>query len=400
MAASAAPSAPAYVGIPTDFLAQRTGPPPATPPPRMPPPPAEPALSEALALIEGASAPLLWAGGGALRAGASEAVGELARLLAAPVVTTYSARGLLAPDHPCAVPGPVHTPEVGALWDTADLVIVIGSDLDGMMTQNWAMPAPPKLIAINVDARDAAKSYAPDVMLVADAAVACRALIGRLRPRDGLAALTARLARIGVVTRERALAEDEQAVAFVDAVDRLATPDTVVVADMCIPGYWLSGYQRVPAPRRFQYPVGWGTLGFAFPAAIGAALGHDGPTLCVCGDGGFLFACGELATVAQEQTPLTVLLVDDGGYGMLRYDQERVGSQPFGVDLATPDFAALARAFGLQAETVQGFGEQFEQRLAAALRATEPRVLIVEARLSPPLTTTPRWYRYAPEEHP
>ena len=85
------------------------------------------------------------------------------------MITTYGSRGLLAPGHPCAVPGPVHHPAVGALWDRADLVLAIGTDFDGMMTQNWAMPAPPKLIAVNVDAADAVKNYPADLVLAGDA---------------------------------------------------------------------------------------------------------------------------------------------------------------------------------------------------------------------------------------
>ena len=78
-----------------------------------------------------------------------------------------------------------------------------------------------------------------------------------------------------------------------------------------------------------------------------------GPTISISGDGGFLFACGELATLAQERIPLTAVIVDDGGYGMLRYDQQRAGRRVrHGVDLHTPDFAAMATAFGVRAETV------------------------------------------------
>ena len=102
---------------------------------------------------------MIWAGGGALRAGAGSLVGELAVKLAAPVLTTFMGRGLLPPEHPCAVAGPAHAPEVGALWDEADLVLAIGSDFDGTNTQNWQMPAPPTLIAINIDEADASKSY-------------------------------------------------------------------------------------------------------------------------------------------------------------------------------------------------------------------------------------------------
>ena len=145
---------------------------------------------------------------------------------------------------------------------------------------------------------------------------------------------------------------------------------------MCIPGYWLGGFHPVPAPRRLAYPMGWGTLGWAFPAAIGSALGGPGPAVAVCGDGGFLFACGELATVAQERPPLTALVVDDGGYGMLRYDYERTGERPVGVDLHTPDFVALAQSFGVRAEAVDGLGEAFSAALATPRRrsrAQRPR---------------------------
>ena len=133
---------------------------------------------------------------------------------------------------------------------------------------------------------------------------------------------------------------------------------------MCIPGYWLAGFHTPAAPRRLQIPLGWGTLGYAFPAAMGAALADRGPAVAVCGDGGFLFACGELATIAQERIPLTTVIVDDGGYGMLRYDQDVHGDERYGVDLHTPDFAALATAFGIRAETVDGLEDEFGEALA------------------------------------
>ncbi len=119
----------------------------------------------------------------------------------------------------------------------------------------------------------------------------------------------------------------------------------------------------------------------------------------MCGDGGFLFACGELATVAETGLPLTVVLVDDGGYGMLRFDQRHAGEQPFGVDLVTPDFVALAASFGVRAVAVDGFGAAFAEALGASIHAAEPRMLVVRAQLKPPPTTSPRWYRRGRELH-
>ena len=102
-------------------------------------------------------------------------------------------------------------------------------------------------------------------------------------------------------------------VAFLDAFASAMPDNAVVVADMCIPGYWLAGLGRVPAPRRLQYPMGWGTLGYAFPAALGAACAGDGPVVSVSGDGGFLFACGELATAYHVNVPLDGLPRGVGG---------------------------------------------------------------------------------------
>jgi thiamine pyrophosphate-dependent acetolactate synthase large subunit-like protein len=395
-AALAAPSGPVYLGIPTDLL-RRPAP---ELPPELPAAPRPPAfdgqgLKEAVHLIAAARRPLIWAGGGALRADAGDAVGALAHKLCCPVITTYMGRGLLPPDHPCVVAGPAHAPEVGALWDEADLVLGIGTDFDGVMTQNWLMPQPPRLVCINVDPADATKNYAADVTLVGDAREVTQRLAAAVGARDGTEVMLARLEQVRAGVAASALADDADAAAFVAVMDRALPSDAVVVADMCIPGYWLAGYRQVPAPRRFAYPMGWGTLGFAFPASLGTALADVGPAVCVCGDGGFLFACGELATVAETQIPLTVILIDDGGYGMLRFDQELAGDTPFGVDLVGPDFAALARAFGIGASTVRGFGTDFEATLRHSVTTPAPSLIVVKARLKPPPTTSPRWYRRA-----
>jgi acetolactate synthase-1/2/3 large subunit len=163
---------------------------------------------------------------------------------------------------------------------------------------------------------------------------------------------------------------------------------------MCIPGYWIAGFHGLERPEGLQYPLGWGTLGFAFPAALGAALAGAGPVVSISGDGGFLFAPGELATMAQEEIPLTAVVVDDGGYGMLRHDQALAGRPPFGVDLRTPDFEAVAAAFGVRAETVEGLEDDFGEALARHVAEPGPSVLVARApALVPPPTTSPNWYR-------
>jgi thiamine pyrophosphate-dependent acetolactate synthase large subunit-like protein len=385
--AVAAPTRPVYLEIATDLLGAEA-------PPGIAPAPAA-ALeagdaAAALQLLERAERPLVWVGGGARDA--APAVRALAERLAAPVLTTYGGAGVLAPGHPCLVGLPPHVPEAGALWDEADVVVAIGSDLDGVQTQNFAQPQPPALIALNLDADSATANYRVDALLLGDAAVSAAALAHAVADRGDLDALHRRLNGVRADACERL---DGAAMRFLDAV-RFAMPDDgLVLADMCIPGYWLAGFYTPAAPRRLQVPLGWGTLGYAFPAGLGAALAGTGPAVAIAGDGGFLFACGELATLAQEEIPLTAVVVDDGGYGMLRYDQQRSGGTRYGVDLRTPDFAALAEAFGVRAETVAGLDDEFGEALARHVADAAPSVLVARTPepLVPPPNTSPNWYR-------
>ena len=382
-AATAAPSRPAYVEIPTDLLAADAGSDPGervTPPP--PPKPAADAVAHAAEIADRSRSPLIWAGGGAMDAGTE--VRELTERLVAPVVTTWSARGVLGADHPCLVQATPHVPECGALWDEADCVIAIGTDFDAMMTQGWRQPAPPHLIAVNVDPEDASKNYLPDAVVEADAAQGVRALAGRIEPRGGLEALGRRVKELNKAARTGLEASE-----LFDALPS----DAVVVADMCLPGYWIGGFLQRPAPRRLLYPLGWGTLGCAFPQALGAALATDDPVVSVSGDGGFLYACGELATARQERIPLLAVVVDDGGYAMLRFDQDLHGDPHVGVDLLSPDFAAMAGSFGVRSHTSDGFGGDFAAALGRHSALDEPSLLATKAALGPPPNVSPRWYR-------
>jgi thiamine pyrophosphate-dependent acetolactate synthase large subunit-like protein len=317
--------------------------------------------------------PLVWAGGGAKDR--EDEVIEIAESLGAPILTSYGGRGI-GGMHDLAVGLPPHIPEAGELWDQADLVIVVGSDLDGINTQNFKQPQPDRIIALNatpivnydVDQYGDSLSLKP----------------GNRRPWADPQAVRAR-------ALDRLRAEQPQEMDFLARFAEALPEDAVVAADMCIPGYWIAALHPFTKPRQLLYPMGWGTLGFGFPAAIGPAAASI-RTVSVNGDGGFLFACGELATVAQQGLPLTIVVVDDGGYGMLRYDQQHSGQQTFGVDLLRPDFAALGESFGIPSVHVPDFGDDF----AAALNSEPPNMVVVDARMEPPPTTSPRWYRSRP----
>jgi thiamine pyrophosphate-dependent acetolactate synthase large subunit-like protein len=371
-AALRAPRRPVYLEVPTDLLSA-----PAPEPTEVPD--VRPAVlrvllvDDAVAALSRAARPLIWAGGGATAAGAGAELAALAERLGAPVLSSYGGRGLLPPEHPCAVSLPPHDPAVGALWDAADVVLVVGSDLDAMNTQGFRQPQPPTLVTVDLVEP---VNYPPDVLLRADAREALERLLVELPgpPR----------ARWWEAPGQR------PAMPFLDALESALPQDAVVVADMCVAGYWYGGFGRVPRPRGLAYPVGWGTLGFGFPASLGAALSGR-PAVALVGDGGFLFGCGDLATAAQERLPVTVVLVDDGGYGMLRYDFTKDGEAPVGTELEPPDFVAMAHAFRIAAREVPV--EQLADAVRDGIASGVPNLLVVKATYDPPPNTSPNWYR-------
>lgn len=368
------PRRPVYVEVPTDLLAAEV----TEPQPEAHVPPTRAKLADRDPFPRAFSKPLVWAGGGATASGAGALVQQLCERLGAPLLSSYGGRGLVPPDHPNLIPLPPHAREAGDLWDEADLVVVIGSDLDGMNTQGFRQPRPPWVVTVDLAHP---VNLEPDVHLPLDAVAGITVLLDRLPVRPLEPWFTRPAGRDAYAGPETA---------FLDALESGLTEDTVVVADMCIPGYWFGGFGRVAKPRGLAYPVGWGTLGFGFPAGLGAALSGR-PAVALVGDGGFLFACGDLATAAQERIPLTTVLVDDGGYGMLAYDFIKDGEQPLGCELEPPDFVALARAFRVEAREVTV--DELGSAVAQGIASERPSLLVVKASYTPPPNTSPRWYR-------
>jgi thiamine pyrophosphate-dependent acetolactate synthase large subunit-like protein len=383
--ARSAPTGPIYVGIPTDLL---DAPAPSVDAPNVGAHARQVSTQPLIEAIGRSERPLIWIGGGARDAGG--AIGVLATRLGAPIVSTYQGRGVITADHPLLVGAPPHEPPVIDLIGRADLAIVIGSDLDAMTTMAWRLPLPERRVAINVDPADATKNYSMDAVIDTEAHIV-GAIALALPEREPWAGDLDALVKT-LRDEMRTTPETAESIAFLEHTEAALPEDAIVFADMCVAGYWLAGHFQVRSPRALHYPMGWGTLGFAFPAAIGAAAAFQAegrPVVSVSGDGGMLFAIGELAAAAQEHLPLTAVVVDDGGYGMLRYGHDP--DAEIGAELTTPDFAAVARGFGIAARTVDGVGRPYRTALAEAVASGEPNLLHVRARLYPPRTTSPRW---------
>jgi len=381
---------PAFVEIPHDFLSASVARPRrAVPARKRLPKPRGNEIGRAAEVLNAAKRPVVWAGGGVVSSGAEAELVAVAELLDAPIVTTFAGKGVVPPGHPLALGLPPHQPEATKLIAGADGLIAVGTDFDAMNTQGWRLPLPRPRVVINVVADDLRRNYAADVAIESDAKTALAALRDKLDRRTASsAARRVSQAREAAVKHLRSSAEFKKPFAFVERLQAAVPNGAMVIADMAIPGYWAAGYYAPPAPRAFAYPLGWGTLGFAVPAAIGAAASGR-RAVVVSGDAGFLFAPGELATAVQEELDVSIVLVNDHGYGMLRFDEDERFDRRFAVDLTTPDFVALAKSFGAKARKTSVSG--LEKDLAWVTKQRGPALIELEAAWAPRLTTSPRW---------
>ena len=321
----------------------------------------EPDVGDALELLAGAWKPLIWAGGGALDAGPE--VAELARRLGAPILTTFSSRGLVGAEDPCAVGLPPHLPAVGELWDEADVVIAIGTDFDGMNTMNWRLPRPQKLLSVNVDGRDAMQELR--------GRRAGRGRRGARRSRAGRRAAAGRRRRLGR-PRDGPPPRARLAARRPPARDRVLgglRPGRARRRDRgrrhVHPGLLAGRHVRARRARAAS-STRWGGGRWATRSRRRSARRRPGRRSRSAATAASCLRAASWRRPSRSSLPLTVVVVDDGGYGMLRFDQAQSGAEPFGVDLETPDFVALAGAFGVRASAVEGVGEDFAAALARA----------------------------------
>ncbi len=377
------PYGPTWVEVPQDVLLGDAGTPPVTDlaaAPRLPQPHAA-LLDEAASLLAGAARPVVLAGGGVVRAGAESALLELAEALQAPVAVTFGAKGAFPWEHPLSLQSWLEDRHTTELLEDADVLLVVGSGL-GELSSNYHTFRPRgRIVQVEADLGKLEANH-PALTLYADARLALEGLLVRVerRPPDGAA--EKRVAQLLARVQDRLDGQDlgfERGV--LDAV-RAALPDeTPSFWDMTILTYWAWSAWDARVSGAMMSAQGAGGLGFGFPAAIGAAASQPGGrrALAVSGDGGAMYGIAELATVRQHDLPVTWLVVDDGGYGILREYMTGAFGATYGTELARPDFVALAQSFGVPA--TRSSPETLEKDLASALSAEGPNVVVLPAVL-------------------
>lgn len=356
-------------------------------------------LSRAALLLKKAKKPIIWAGGGAIEAGV--ALREVAEALDAPVITTFSARGLLPASHPLSVTMPPHQLKVTDLIESSDAILVVGSDLDAMNTMGWRIAFPHPRVSINTVIGDARRNYAADIAIEADAKASLEALapmLGRAAAPKKTSPGAKRVSNAVSPSAKSLTASKKLAAGFAFAKTigtEAEKANAIVVCDMAVGAYWVGAYSKFEEPRHLQYPLGWGTLGFAIPAAVGAGASGS-RVLVVCGDAGAMYAIGELATYAQEGLDVCLLIVNDGGYGMLRADTQLRFKRNFADKLVVPELGKLADSFGIPSKKAT------KSTLAKALRwgldLVGPSVIELKTAFEPPPSTSPMWHRRGEKE--
>jgi acetolactate synthase I/II/III large subunit len=346
------------------------------------------AVAQMAERLANARRPLILAGGGALAAGA--ALARLAEHLQAPVALTINAQGLLPASHPLQIGSTQSLPATRALVAEADVVLAIGTELaetDYDITFKGGFEIPGSLLRIDIDPDQTVRNYLPALALVADAELAAEALLGALQPlSQPVRESTWGAARVAKLRQALAAGWDQPTLSQTRLLNAILErlPNAILVGDSTQPVYTGNLTLDMDQPRRwFNASTGYGTLGYALPAAMGAWLGsaeqvdERAPAVCLIGDGGLQFTLPELASAVEAQVPLIVLLWNNQGYEEIKKYMVNRAIEPVGVDIHTPDFIGVARALGAAAEQVADVA-QLQVALGQAVERKGPTLIQVD----------------------
>ncbi|MET7800999.1 thiamine pyrophosphate-binding protein [Streptomyces decoyicus] len=354
--------------------------------------------------------PVILAGGGVVRAGAEAELLALAEQLRAPVATTFGGKGAFPWEHPLSLQSWMEDRCTTAFLEDADTLLVVGSGL-GELSSNYHTFRPlGRVVQIEADLGKLESNHAA-LGIHADARAALAALVKEVGEREaGLtegddapgseaagtagaagaagtagpgdapspeAAVSDLLARVRDRIAGQHLDLEQQVLSSV----RDALPDGAVSCwDMTILAYWAWSAFDPRRTNALHSAQGAGGLGYGFPAALGVAVADPArPVLAVSGDGGAMYSIAELATARQYDLPVTWLIVDDGGYGILREYMTDAFGAATATELTRPDFVALAESFGVPA--LRTTPERLRTDLAAALAAPGPSVVVLPVHL-------------------
>jgi thiamine pyrophosphate-dependent acetolactate synthase large subunit-like protein len=334
------------------------------------------AIEAARALLAAAQRPLIIAGGGARHAGA--ALAGLLEAHDAYLVTTVAAKGVVPDSHPGNLGASLPYRATQELIAAADVVLAAGTELaETDVYTTTRLHVPGRLIRVDIDAAQLAEQRPSDLGIHGDSRDALEALARGVGARRGWRSAAGPAAgkrqRIEAQIAERQRA----ALAAVRALRAAVPPDGVIFSDMTQIAYTGNYAFAADRPGTWFHPSGYGTLGFALPAAIGAKLAQpERAVMALAGDFGVQFTLQELVTAVELQLPLPVVVWNNQALAQIRDDMLEAGIEPVGVTGRNPDFEGLAAACGARGLKVSG-AEALARELRAAFQARGPTLLEV-----------------------
>lgn len=347
-----------------------------------PPAPSRAALDTAFQWLSEAEKPLLAVGGGAV--GASDALAKLADTLGAPVVNTVNAKGLLPKEHPLWIGGSGSCPAVREAFRNADVVLAVGTefaetDYDFFFEGNPDIPG--KLIRVDIDADQLSRNVRSDLAIVADARLALEALNQDL---NTLPLNNTHGEDRAAHCRDAIHAERDRHYELFFNTLQSALPGVVIAGDSTQPTYYAWLNYETEGPRRYFHSAsGYGTLGYAIPAAIGAKLGAPAaPVIGLIGDGAAQFTLGELASAVEAGVNVIFLIWNNSGYGEIRRFMEEGNIEKIGVDIHTPQFGPLAEGLGCAYERAEDHDDLTEALQRAQERQGPSVIEVMQADFS------------------
>lgn len=349
-------------------------------------------IRRAADLLLEAEAPTIWTGRGVLVSKATNAVVKLAEALHIPLISTYNGIGSIPADHPLFF-GPLSrhgTAVTKKILRESDLLVVLGNSLNAPSTYRWKFELPEQLIHIDIDPAMIGRHYPFEVGIIGDAASVVDELQSLVEARSLPPSVASpREKRIEQFSKDRQnwkreifREEYQQAKPikpqYLMKVLRDCLPrDAVVVGGAGNPGIW-TNLLEIYEPGTYIKPVGFGNMGFALPAAIGAKLAHPSRYVaCVIGDGSLGMCISEIETAVREKAPVLILVMNNLGYGNIKQEQlTYFGGRYIGVDFTDINFVEIARGFGADGKRVEDPSD-LEEALQNAIAAGKTYLLDV-----------------------